>query len=230
MKPAPGESLLNDVVSILGRSPAAVVDVGCHHGATSKNYLDAFPDCELWAFEAERANFSQAREMLAPYAGRAHLSDEAVSDVAGEILLNVNSHDGTHSTFPIGQQRYWGAYVAPVESRPVPSVRLDDVFAGRAIDLLHMDIQGGEMKALMGADDLLRRGAIRLVYIEVAFVPLYEGQPLFWDVGGFLQSQGFRFYSLYDRYYHPNNPATLAWADALFVSSELAEVPEHVAA
>lgn len=156
-----------------------------------------------------------------------------MSDRSGDIALHLNSHDGTHSIFEIGEQRYWEGHAAPVETRTIASVRLDDVFADDAegpIDFLHMDIQGAELQALRGAERLLRERRIRLIYAEVLIFPLYRDQPFYWDLGQFLNAHGFRLYSLYDRHYHASNPRVLSWADALFICDELVQVPEHAPA
>jgi FkbM family methyltransferase len=228
----PGQDLMEDVAFILQGAPSLVVDVGCHHGHTTLGYLNRFPGCSAYAFEAEADNFAQARDLLAPFADRVKLFPSAISDCTGEITFNVNSHNGTHSTLDIGEQRYWASFVEQVETRRVPSMRLDDVFKDTpeaVIDLLHMDIQGGELSALHGAETLLAERRIKLIYCEVEIYPLYSGQPLLWDIGAFLHRKGYRFYSLYDRYYHQNNPRVLSWSDALFICEDLVQLPEHAA-
>ncbi len=223
----PGSSLIADIQFILGGPAACVIDVGCQHGDTSLDYLKVFPNSRLFGFEAEASNFARTQATLAPYGDRVHLYCKAVTDRTGAVALHVNSHDGTHSLFEIGEQRYWAGPAAELETRLVSGICLDDVFSddgGGLIDLLHMDIQGGELRALRGAERLLRARRIRLVYIEVCFYPLYKGQPLFWELGQFLSEHGFRFYSLYDRYYHVSNPRVLSWSDALFICDELAQV------
>jgi FkbM family methyltransferase len=225
----PGDDLLADIAFILGSPPKLVVDVGSQHGDTTMGYLQRFPQVRAYAFEADEDNFRRTQAKLAPYGERVQLSPVAVSDVSGSVTFNVNSHDGTHSVLDIGEERYFAAYVEAVEKRTVPAVRLDDVFGSSSdtIDLLHMDIQGGELAALRGAANLLRDRRIRAIYCEVEIYPLYKGQPLLWDIGAFLHARGFKFYSFYDRYYHPNNPRVLSWADALFICDELVQLPEH---
>lgn len=223
----PGDSLHEDLAFILEGGPKLVVDVGCHHGHTTLGYLDRFADCRAIAFEAEAENHRQAEIAFAPYGDRVALHPHAVAAEAGEVTFHVNSHDGTHSTLPIGELRYWAGHVGPVEIRRVPSVRLDDVLAGQAVDVLQMDIQGGELEALKGAERLLAERRVKAIYLEAEIYPLYQGQPLLWDIGAFLHARGYRFYSLYDRYYHPNNPRVLSWSDALFLSDTLTQLPEH---
>ena len=57
------------------------------------------------------------------------------------------------------------------------------------IDLLHLDVQGAELDVLRGAGAWLQR--IGLVWLEVASIPLYAGQPLRGDVEAFMTGAGF---------------------------------------
>lgn len=75
----------------------------------------------------------------------------------------------------------------------VPTQRLDDIADIARIDFLKMDVQGGELSVLQGAQRLLTDTLV--VQAEVEFVPLYQGQPLFTDVDGFLRAAGFQFHT-----------------------------------
>jgi len=57
------------------------------------------------------------------------------------------------------------------------------------IDFLWLDMQGGELAMLQSAPTLLK--TVKALYLEVAFVDLYEGQPLYKDVKQWLEQQGF---------------------------------------
>jgi FkbM family methyltransferase len=59
---------------------------------------------------------------------------------------------------------------------PIETVRIDDVDAVPEFDLLKIDVQGGELQVYEGAREKL--GKVAAVIAEVAFVPLYVGQPL----------------------------------------------------
>jgi FkbM family methyltransferase len=225
--PRPGDNLHDDLEFILPGGPKLIIDVGCHHGHTTSAYLNRFQESRVVAIEAEAANMAKAREALAPFGERVQLIDGAVAAHAGAIQFHVNSHDGTHSTLPIGELRYWQSHVGETETRTVQAFRLDDLFEGQSIDVLQMDIQGGELEALRGAERLMAQGQVKAIYLEVEFHPLYKGQPLFWEIGAFLAARGYHLYSLYDRHYHANNPRVMSWSDALFLSSALLELPEH---
>jgi len=56
------------------------------------------------------------------------------------------------------------------------------------IDLLKVDVQGGELSVFRGAADTLRR--TKLVWTEVCFRQIYEGSALFGDIHAFMSNAG----------------------------------------
>jgi FkbM family methyltransferase len=109
-----------------------------------------------------------------------------------------------------------------VSSFAVKTTRLDDVPEITACDYLKIDVQGGELDVLAGAQRLLKTTII--VHCEVEFGPVYKGQPLFADIDGFLRSNGFELIDLvnagYNRYKAlPGTAQTgsrLLWAEAIY--------------
>jgi hypothetical protein len=89
------------------------------------------------------------------------------------------------------------------------------------VDFLKLDAQGAEFAILRGAESLIRRCVLGLE-IEVEFLPLYNGQPLFSDVDPYVRSLGFELFELRPtpwKYAHgnaPNSPGQIAFADALY--------------
>ena len=70
----------------------------------------------------------------------------------------------------------WRWMMRVVEHIPVKTHRLDDIAEVAEFDMLKIDIQGGEQAVF---DNGLRKLAEAIVvYTEVAFVPMYDGQPL----------------------------------------------------
>jgi FkbM family methyltransferase len=72
--------------------------------------------------------------------------------------------------------------------------RLDDLDEITRIDFLKIDIQGGEVAAFKGGAAKL--ASLLCVQTEVAFVPIYEKQPLFAQQDEILQSYGLRFFGM----------------------------------
>jgi hypothetical protein len=77
--------------------------------------------------------------------------------------------------------------------------------------LLKIDVQGGEFEVLSGISDY---AAIDLIYIELSFVELYIGQPLFDDVYAFLRQRGFQLRGLFNA--SSTTAFGLTQVDALF--------------
>jgi FkbM family methyltransferase len=202
----------------------SIVDAGVHLGHSSKEYLDAFPNCRVFGLEPEDRNFAAAGAMLAPYGSRMELRKHALSETDSTDVLQVNTHDGTHSLLEIGDGRYWEGPAETLHRQSVETISLDKFCSDRkldSVDILKMDIQGGELQALKGAAELLGRGAISLIALEVLFKPLYKAQPLFWDVADYLRSFGYGLHGLFECHYHSRNPHVLSWADAIFTAPQL---------
>src|SRR5262249_11532139 len=83
-----------------------------------------------------------------------------------------------------------------VGQQPTHTRRLDGVLKDEtdwaAIDFFKADVQGAELDVLVGAGTFLE-GLLALV-VEIEFVELYHGQPLYWDVQRFLMERGFFFH------------------------------------
>ena len=113
------------------------------------------------------------------------------------------------------------------EVHPVQTHRLDDIAEINGADFLKMDIQGSELKVLENATNLLETTLV--LQVEVEFVELYKGQPLFADVDSFLRSRGFQFHcfdgGLAGRTFKPlvvndninKRINQVLWADAFYV-------------
>ncbi len=79
------------------------------------------------------------------------------------------------------------------ETIPVPVVPLDEAAVEYGIqdaEFLKIDVQGGELDILSASRTLLQSSLLAL-RLEVSFVPMYKGQPLFSDIDLFVRDFGF---------------------------------------
>lgn len=89
------------------------------------------------------------------------------------------------------------------------------------VDFIKLDAQGAELNILRGSEDLLTQSVIGLE-IEVEFLPLYHGQPLFGDVDEYVRSLGYELFELrptqwkYAEGAGMKSRGQLAFADALY--------------
>ncbi len=105
----------------------------------------------------------------------------------------------------------------------VETHRLDDVVGAKEIDFLKIDVPGGELDVLRGAARLLPTALA--VELEVEFLPMYEGAPLFGDVDAHMRAAGFQLHTFLDVYRpvyapladSPRSQSQAMWADAVYV-------------
>jgi FkbM family methyltransferase len=118
----------------------------------------------------------------------------AVSDVDGELTLNVTADSRSSSVLPRNERFADKPGWAPMESRQVTARRLDGL-VGELLGpderaYLKLDIQGYERHVLDGAGDAL--GRFDALELELSVTPLYEGQPGLAEMLPLLAERGFR--------------------------------------
>lgn len=124
----------------------------------------------------------------------------------------------------IGTEQGTGNF-AVLNRQPVKTVRLDDVPELGKVDYAKLDVQGAELTVLRNGLRVLED--VLVLEVEVEFLPIYRGQPLFGDIQRFAHDQGLLIHKLVDVAGRPYRPAQLAnpfvpvsqilWADAVFV-------------
>lgn len=113
-----------------------------------------------------------------------------------------------------------------VSTSDVETVRLDDLPETAGTEFIKIDVQGGELIVMGGA--LQRLKDVLAIQIEVNFLPMYKGQPLFADIDAFMRQHGFalhRFVDTAERALCPlsidKNPfmpgSQAMWADVVYV-------------
>jgi len=200
---------------------ATIFDLGANLGQTARTYLELYPRSAIHSFEPFPDAFREL-EHLASSEPRLHAHRFAVAESGGTRTLHTNKHSATNSLLvnAATADEIVGipGLMNPVGAIDVDVVTLDGFCSEHGIeriDILKMDIQGSELMALRGAEHLLRGRRIGLIYTEVLFGTLYEGQADFSDLSIHLRDRGYRLFGLYQPTH--NAAGRLGWADAIFV-------------
>lgn len=209
-----------------GTEVRTIVDGGAYVGSTAVRFSELFPGAVVYAFEPQASTYPQLeatcrehpRITPLPYAlGRRSTS--------GRLQLGALPYTSSVLRRPTGAKRYYPVEAELVGSQAVEIVSLDDWARASKIaelDVLKLDIQGYELEALIGAAEQLR-DAVKIVYTEVQFVPLYEGACQFHELATFLDEHDFAIYNLYDL--HTAEDGQLIYADAVFIRNALRSDP-----
>ncbi len=121
--------------------------------------------------------------------------------------------------------------VTPVARHAVTTTRLDDIAEIGNVDLIKIDVQGGELDVFKNG--LRALSTTLFIQTEVEFVEFYKGQPMFADVDAFLRGKGFQYHTfagMSGRAFKPlvangdlNAPfRQILWADAVYVRDWMA--------
>lgn len=161
---------------------------------------------------------------------RFKVSNYALSDHGGAQEFDILGADSCSSLLSVKPESpFVGRQIdVSVKQRLEVKLRtLDDLLAEQQwtgpIDLLKLDTQGTELQVLRGATRTLP--TVRVVFVEVSFRSLYEGDALFPEIHQFLSAAGFRFYSIHEVFRDANRE--LLQADAVFLgpAAEAAVMP-----
>jgi len=199
-----------------------ILDVGAYVGKVTMIYRDMFPGASIYCLEPFPDSFKELSRLadgkfIRPY-------QIALCDTVGRANLQIDTDQSCNSLFP---RPTAGAKYYPGSSQNVGQVEIEvqtlDAFCDKEgiaeIDILKLDVEGAELKVLNGASKRLRDKHIRLIYIEVMFVPHYGGGCLFHEVSDFLSHQGYTLFNLYDLKRAQNGQ--LRWGNAIFLSPEM---------
>lgn len=244
----PMDPRLSELVEALPR-PLTVVDVGCRWGPAAA-WLE-LAGVRVIGFDPD-AEECRRLENQAGGNAAARFVPIALGSRAGPARLHLTVEPACSSLYPpdIGLLATRPALVVITPAGEV-DVELDtlDAWTEREgvdrVDFVKLDTQGSELDVLMGAERTLAH--VRAIEVEVELNPIYEGQPLFGDVDGYLRRHGFVLWRLADlahynlpggvsefatsetHHFDVGHPVTVAgtggqlyWANAFYVRREIA--------
>jgi len=202
---------------LFGKNVSVIFDIGANRGDVVAKYLEMFPHAIIYAFEPFPGSF-EILEQRFKGNDSVHCFKLAIAEEEGTKTFYVNRNVDTNSLLkPKLSGLSSDKQVENLSVVTVSSTTLDKFCNENKInqiDILKMDIQGGELAALKGASGLLLHKQVQNIYSEVYFMEQYESQPLFHDISKFLY--GFDF-SLQDIYSPIYGKGRLAWGDVIFI-------------
>ena len=231
------------LADLLAGSPMCL-HVGARDGRHAYVVTQVAPAAQIHAFEPSAFTFEVLKVCLAWHgiAGQVTPVHAAVSDKAGQLLLVTPKKTSGRmgrafayvaSEAPVGQVRP-DLEDSGVEIQPTPVVTLDGYCEShglKRIDFIRMDIEGGEQRALKGAERLIDRDRphvqieIHPVMLETRFESSAEA------VLDVFLSRGYRMFALNgDRLEERTTVDTdLPWKDYFFFHpSRASELPDGV--
>jgi FkbM family methyltransferase len=207
-----------------------IIDGGASIGNLTRRFSNAFPDARVHAFEPYQPHFDALQE-VANNNKRIIPVKKGLSNRNGNRSFFQNQASGTNSFLKATEQgqAIYGDQLKEIGQTEVECISLDHYLQSNkieSIDLLKLDLQGGEVDALQGASKSLAAGKIKCILCEVMFERHYKTQP---SAGKLLNDLIERFdFTLFNFYQSNYHRGRLIYSDALlFHPSILDQVGQH---
>lgn len=172
-----------------------ILDIGANNGEVAEflsTYFDARQTIAIEPLPGCAAQIRQREKKIRNLT----VFECAVSDREERAVLFENAYAPASSLLPVSKISTDEFPQTANHQRAVEVTvrRLDDLIDPGILEevvLIKIDVQGVEDKVIRGGEKAFR--AAKFVLIEMSFVPMYDGQPLFEEVHELLVNFGFRF-------------------------------------
>ncbi|MEJ0000026.1 MAG: FkbM family methyltransferase [Verrucomicrobiota bacterium] len=220
-----GRSMVDDLLRLYPADrPLTLFDVGANKGGTYRLFRSMYPKAHIHCFEPDPRVLEKLRTQAADDA-LTQCHPLAVSDTNGKLEFHLTEAAECNSLLVPAARDILNQAEHVISTIPVTSVTLDTFAAQHGIDridLLKMDIQGAEVRALDGATGLLKDFRIGALYLELVFGASYRDQALASDIIDYLQRRRYRVSAFYNLVYGPDS-GVLGYCDGLFVANSPAK-------
>jgi FkbM family methyltransferase len=170
-----------------------VIDIGANRGQFALCVRRLYPRAKIFSFEPLQKPADKYRRVFAKDT-RVRLFNKAIAPQAGSAAMHVSRWDVSSSLLPFAQAQHDNFPFTEESRRETVSIAtLSDCIDRNLIEgtaLIKLDVQGYELAALQGCEDLLTR--FKYVYVEASFIELYVGQALATEVIAYLFARGFK--------------------------------------
>jgi len=200
---------------LTGLDCRTVVDIGANRGQFALVARQFLPHARIISFEPLSVAAAKYREVFTGD-DRVMLHEAAIGPVPGNATIHISRRDDSSSLLPITAAQV--AHFPGTEERATTTVHvapMREFVQAEAIlppAFLKIDVQGYELAALRGCEELLGRFAY--IYVECSFVELYAGQALADEVVKWLRERGLKLRGTYNEEYDHDRRAIQA--DFLF--------------
>ncbi|HZN35093.1 MAG TPA: FkbM family methyltransferase, partial [Pirellulaceae bacterium] len=210
-----GRYWILDIQRLLTAQSPLILDIGANEGQTAREFKARWPQASVHSFEPAPETFDRLAATAKSLKG-VTANNVALGAKPGTAPLICHRHSVLNSILPPGRDYDTWETLGTCE---VEVSTVDTYCAERGIeriDVLKTDTQGFDLEVLRGSREMFVGNRVHLVFAEITFTEMYDGQARYDQVFGILADHGFSIVSLYDLRYRDHR---LEWCNALFVNS-----------
>lgn len=198
-----------------------IFEFGSRYGEDTVEFAQRYSAATIYSFECNPKSLPVLKEKIKSYTNIV-FNEKAISDCNEIISFYQIDEEKTKTTWSDGNQGASSIFEAsgnyPIEEYHqklinVEAITLHSFMADhniQDIDILWMDIQGAELKALKGMHTRLKH--LKILHLEVEFIKIYKDQPLFKNVDMYLKKHGFHLLGFSSKTHYSG--------DAIYVNTE----------
>lgn len=180
------------IKNLLGDRPV-IIEAGAHKGRDTIKMAKLWPTGTLYAFEPVPALFQELSRATTSYPN-VHCFPLALSSKEGQATLYVSSGASTAASSLLKPHSYLierpEVQFSPIQ---ITTTTLDSWAASQAVfsvDFLWLDMQGGELAALEGAQKLIKTASA--LVIEINLTERFKGAPSYEAILAWAQENSFK--------------------------------------
>ena len=196
-----------------------IFDVGAYVGDTVDLFKSSFNESCIHAFEPFEKSFHSLNNRFGKTEG-IFLNNIALSDFSREkIQMYITKNKGSSSLLKPEKDAntLWENDPLSIETELKVKTETIDQYCQKngieKIDLLKIDVQGNEIKVLKGAEHMLAKNKIKLIFTEISVAPNYEGQS---DIDELIRLLKINKYKIFNFFKMKHRKGRLIECDILF--------------
>jgi len=121
------------------------------------------------------------------------IENAVVSDRVEDITFNIANNGQSSSMLDFGLHNFHHPhihYTNTIKVKTVPTSQIINNYPHLTFNFLNLDIQGAELKALIGMEDYLKTGKVEYIYTEVNSDYVYKNCALVTELDDYLKKFG----------------------------------------
>lgn len=211
------------------KNPKIILDLGARDFDDSIRFSKTFPEAKVYSFECNRETINSfffkiqdnPNIILVPKAVREFTGRTKFFPVTSNPPPGFSPNIGASSLFKAsGHMKTEPIHQTEQEVECVKLKEWCDSEGIREIDVIWMDIQGAELLALKGLEDIIN--TVKVIFTEVTYKELYEGQDLYPELNDFLKFKGF------EEVYHGKALTCPEWfGEAVYIKKSAFEIKDN---
>lgn len=206
----------------LGFAPNQIIDAGAFTGGWTEGVANIFPDARFLVVEPNPHTQEEIKSTLAPFGDKVTIEQKAIADQQSTMTFNIWG-DPLKATSASLQTHVRGE----ADNRIEVGVDTIDNLAtkyGLSPQLIKLDLQGAELKALLGCQNTLK--TTEMFIVEFGCLQAYVDRTTPRQLMDIFYDNNYCLYDIVDCHYRPYDKA-LTGGDFFFVKQD-SLLKEHV--